>query len=73
MTEKRFTDDQESLICLSYIKGKKLVDIAREWNCPHSTIINVLERAGIDARKRRAIRGNLTGKGEKKDVSERGT
>lgn len=49
---RRFTQEQEALICLTFLRDHKtLSNLAKEWNCTHSTIINVLERNGIPRKK----------------------
>jgi len=52
---RRFSDEQEELIVNSFIKGKRLTELAREWHCGHSMIINVLERSNINRAARRAL------------------
>jgi hypothetical protein len=44
--KNKFTKEQEKEIILRYINGEKSTDLAKEFKCTYSTILNVIKRNG---------------------------
>lgn len=47
---RRFTDEQEAVICCEYVTGASMIFLARKWGSRHTAIKNCLVRGGVSVR-----------------------